>query len=321
MELRLVQDLQYLSFPRLRNKAFRIDRGVVITTDKARVAEMLDRYFMPDLGRMLRYELLAQEAHVLFEGRFSQAAKMTHDQAKYLARLQLIRTQHVLQSLWLLRDNSGNAGPVFIAAHHDDGTNNWSHESFSSWYFTADCRLETLSFTHCDLQRALRLFVAVDRLTPRVPYETFQSRASGVVFPSRMARALFASQKARCANDVVVRITDYCIGFETLLSTDTAGVSHRVAERAANFIGGDAAEKRSIFNDVKRLYDVRSRYVHGGHVKPGEEAECFKQSVRADELLRRCLRKILRDRKLLVLFSADNQKQLQEYFLTSLFRN
>lgn len=321
MELRLLQDLQYLRFPDLPRGLFPLARGLTLTTDKASIAGVIDRHFMPALGGMLRNDVLAQDAHLVFHSRFPDIAKMTEGQAKYQSRLHLINTQLFLQALWLLKDNSGNAGPVFIAAHHDDSTRNWSHDSYSSWYFTSNCRLETTSFTHCDVRRALRLFVTIDRITPRVPYERFQSRASGVVAPSRIARALYTSQMARAISDVVVKIAHNCISLEALFSTDTAGVGHRVAERVANFIGSSAAARRSVFDEVKSLYDVRSRFVHGGHIKPNEEAELLSQSVGCDKLLRRCFRKMLGARNLLALFASDNQKQLRAYFLETLFRD
>jgi Apea-like HEPN len=54
---------------------------------------------------------------------------------------------------------------------------------------------------------------------------------------------------------------------EALFLREEEGLSFRLALRAANLLGADAAERRAIYKQVKELYDVRSKVVHGDVLK------------------------------------------------------
>jgi hypothetical protein len=62
-------------------------------------------------------------------------------------------------------------------------------------------------------------------------------------------------------------LIDLCIAMESLFLQDEDGLSFRLALRAANLLGVDAAERAAIFKKVKDYYDVRSKVVHGDVLK------------------------------------------------------
>jgi len=50
---------------------------------------------------------------------------------------------------------------------------------------------------------------------------------------------------------------------EALLSTSNEGITHQIAERGAILLSKDANERYDIYKQVKNLYNIRSRLVHG----------------------------------------------------------
>ena len=54
-----------------------------------------------------------------------------------------------------------------------------------------------------------------------------------------------------------------CIALESLLSMENAELSYRISNRAALLIGDTNNGRKSVFNKVKKIYDLRSKIVHG----------------------------------------------------------
>ncbi len=71
-----------------------------------------------------------------------------------------------------------------------------------------------------------------------------------------------------CAEDGAAdEIMDLFICLESILTQKSEGLSHQLAQRAANILGTGAAERLTIYNDMKNFYNIRSRIVHGDRLK------------------------------------------------------
>ena len=55
---------------------------------------------------------------------------------------------------------------------------------------------------------------------------------------------------------------------EALLKEQGEGLSFRIAQRAANLIGFDQSSRTSLYRELKELYSLRSKVVHGSHLSP-----------------------------------------------------
>ncbi|MBX3245560.1 MAG: hypothetical protein KF901_00060 [Myxococcales bacterium] len=66
------------------------------------------------------------------------------------------------------------------------------------------------------------------------------------------------------AYDVADRFLDYLTAIEVALSSDRQGVVASLATRVAGVVGGDARLRLETSQELKRLYGVRSSYVHDG---------------------------------------------------------
>lgn len=68
-----------------------------------------------------------------------------------------------------------------------------------------------------------------------------------------------------------------CIGLEALLGegTDSGFITQTLADRCAYLIGTEIKGRKNIRENFKKLYDIRSKLVHGGATELGEDEQNF----------------------------------------------
>lgn len=93
-------------------------------------------------------------------------------------------------------------------------------------------------------------------------------------------------EHARCSIDMPMRISMACSALESVLSTSSSELTHRVSERAAFLLSNAPEERRRIYDDVKMMYGIRSKFVHGDTLGKKEQISIENHSKRADEILR-----------------------------------
>lgn len=114
---------------------------------------------------------------------------------------------------------------------------------------------------------------------------------------------------ARGINALTIKVLMYITAMEALVSTSTAELSHQVAERVAILIGANVVERQTIYHDIKKGYNVRSKAAHGEPLK-GTEQEVSDLLVILDDYLRRLM-------KLESPYNFDDNK-LNEFFIKKL---
>jgi hypothetical protein len=133
---------------------------------------------------------------------------------------------------------------------------------------------------------------------------------------TRTGRALEFIGAARESSNLAVKIANYCSALETLFTTDAAELAHKLAERAALFLGDRGHDRRTVFANVKRAYNVRSKTVHGDTLSPKQIEELPVLSVQCDGLLRATLNSILDDEVLRrQIFDVNASDPLEDFFL------
>jgi hypothetical protein len=76
---------------------------------------------------------------------------------------------------------------------------------------------------------------------------------------------------------------------ECLLGTDSVELTHKLSERIAWLLSDNAENRVRIFRQVKALYTIRSRVIHGSVVTKAQLQELSRHSEIADEFLRQLL--------------------------------
>ena len=112
------------------------------------------------------------------------------------------------------------------------------------------------------------------------------------------------------------RFVMFTVVLESLFTTDSQEISHKIAERVAWFLEVEVESRRSLYDRMREIYKIRSKIVHGTEIKGvvGEVSE----SLMADLELytQRALKKILADQSLVDTFSSKSDER--ESFLGSL---
>ena len=131
---------------------------------------------------------------------------------------------------------------------------------------------------------------------------------------SRTARFISFIRIARSTADIGLKVGLYCSCLETLFSTDSSEVSHKVAERTACFLEPRGPERLETYTKLKSAYSVRSRVLHGAKLSAKTIDEVAEHARKLDFILRRTVGKLLDEDGMLRRFDSP-EKELEQFLL------
>lgn len=109
-----------------------------------------------------------------------------------------------------------------------------------------------------------------------------------------------------------------------MLSTDKAGLTHRLSETIANFLEKDLNTKKRNLSKNKKNYSVRSCVTHGTGLEKKlmtNDSEKLKEiGNNCDDIMRRCSIKIIKDVKLTDRYIRNDKIEIQNYFMDLNFK-
>lgn len=114
-----------------------------------------------------------------------------------------------------------------------------------------------------------------------------------------IARAIDFLIQARSTDNIILKLSNHIMIYECLFSISSSEVSHKVSENIALFMGNNTQERKDVFSLIKKVYNIRSSYVHGAEVKEPNNRKIIKietlinLSFEIDNLSRNILKKIL----------------------------
>lgn len=317
MSFHTIQALHYVSFLDLAGPITMVEQiGLHLATDQSYTRKFIQDRFGSVLSGFQIEELLRHRAHLIFQAAWVPT-HLVQATAEWSIRTQIQQSMLFLQSLWLVKDNSVNASEVYFTTRKVSGGDIWTLATPPLWFFTADCQLRETSFSKGELDEAIAFYRASSEDSPQAPYDAYRPAASAAAVKSRIGRGLLAIRYARAAEDIGLKCAFYCVSFEALLSTDRDAIAHRIAERTAILIGS-SADKLTIYRDIKKLYDGRSKVLHGCHLSQANLKSLFERVARCDDYLRRTLRRLLLEPELKAMFDRDSKVELDDYFLQKL---
>lgn len=138
----------------------------------------------------------------------------------------------------------------------------------------------TSSYSHTRyMEMASHMAIAVAGLTPRaarsrelglLARQLDRYYRSGVWWSDRLALALGSFWHGLCTPFQEQSFLSLSTALESLVSTTRSEITHILAERCALIVGLTSGRRAEVFADVKRLYNVRSKLVHGAaHARRG----------------------------------------------------
>lgn len=270
----------------------------------------------PFIGRLERDALLDDSTCFIY-GRYD-APKGTEIDLESVAHHCLRQTQIICNVLWLVKDNAVETELGF--AWMTDGPRIWvSSKLLFLGLTTASGEAPVTSFTREELRAARELASRLHHENkPVLALDPLRDEMSPMVFPkkdvTRFDMAFFTLQQVRATNYVPSKIVGYCTCFETLLSTDSTEMTHKIAERIAWLLGSNVAERLELYESARSAYSVRSKTVHGAlpGSKDGPES-LVRLSQWCDETLRRIIMRILLNKEMWSIINGP-EKQLAEWF-------
>ena len=308
MKSTFIARLEHIKITEPLRKGVSMGQGIYIANDSMRVKKLLSPSFVTSAGEIEADYLRKSDAYLY------APVVTTPDKGDGLQTLiEYLGMGHlVFTSLWLIKDNSINLDTGFLTT---EGTfprvvsNDWKARfSNSSGSF------EAAIFNRAQLEEAADLL----SLWLSSAEENNQDRDFLFKNAARLHRVVFFLQAARAQDRLPLRIAHYCTCFETLFTTDSIEVSHKVAERMARFLGTTPEERQRIYDQVKDAYGIRSSVVHG-ELLSKRFANVEPNSVECDRLLRSTIRRILLDPSLLEMFLSEKGK-LNAFFKELIFQ-
>jgi hypothetical protein len=94
------------------------------------------------------------------------------------------------------------------------------------------------------------------------------------------------------------KLIDYMVAFEALFMKETQELRHRLSVRIAKFLKGKYDERKELSSKFKKIYDIRSKIVHGNTINPKNleklEVESLNELIsEVEEQLRVSIKKII----------------------------
>lgn len=214
------------------------------------------------------------------------------------------------RALWLVRDNAVFTEMGYVIHYPQPHPNcvTGSRNFFSHIFTRHDGTMEPTTFSGPEIRMAVRLFreFGFDR------FRRDSARDSG-----RIWRAFYFIESARANNDLAVRVANYMTAFESLFTTSRNKITEKLATRVACFLESKP-NRAALAALIKKAYGIRCEAVHGDPVFSQQsllkgditdKVERLKEaSALCDDLLRKCILKILTRPDLAWLFMAREGK-------------
>ncbi|WP_317951367.1 HEPN domain-containing protein, partial [Rossellomorea marisflavi] len=209
-----------------------------------------------------------------------------------LAFYYLREAQYFLRDLWGIKDNSTYVRDGFLVFYHQEIEDGLTYKaSVSAIYTNARALRGYTTFSREEISAAAKIynesksekFDGSDKY--KIPqFNHFYKKKS----PGRMTSAEYFTLSARSNPAIPMKIVLYCTALESLFSTDTSEVGHKVGERVAMLLGTSSEHKNSLYKFFKNAYSQRSAIVHGSTVRKSE-SELADISQELDGILRELL--------------------------------
>lgn len=220
----------------------------------------------------------------------------------------------LLKNLWLLKDNSVTCDTAFLI-HEAEGNYEASSLRLLYQFNTSRGKLENIKLNKEEIIEFAKYHDTVEGY-----FHTKKSGSLNFMLNknfSRISRGLLFVKQAREARNLAYKISNYCSALETVFSTDSAELSHKLSERIAYFLKDDF-NKLNTFKLIKKAYNIRSKLTHGDTLDVKQIAVLDDISFEIDIIIRFCFNKILKDETLLQTFDSSNNV-IDSYFESLLF--
>lgn len=282
--------------------------GVNITNDPAVRAHWLTPQFALAAGA-IEATHLDTESHLVFGEFDTEDLRDGPPEVRLLVILAWI--DMLLKNAWLIKDHAMECDAAFLRVELDAGVS-WTRNFLAIRPSFSD------GYTDKDVEMSIADLKEWGRTNDRVEGYLSEAGSSSMRFMmekgyARSGRAMQFVVAARRAQDIAFKITNYCSALETLFTTESTELAHKLAERVAFFLGERGHNRRTVFATVKSAYGIRSKLVHGDTLKSNQIDGLPALSSMCDVYLRTILGEIFASDTLKAMFDSHNEA-IEKYF-------
>ncbi|MGE6515261.1 hypothetical protein [Lysinibacillus sphaericus] len=208
------------------------------------------------------------------------------------------KNKYFSNALWFIKDNS--VIPYFTTISSNEKIAPQITKS-STYYTLSNGKIEDVIFTIEEIEAA---FFWMEVLKTN----SIQIKGERKVNPDKIDnfalapysettsfnRAFQYLDAVRQETFLPAKIASYISILEILCAVNGEN-TYKVSERVAALLGENSDEKINLFNNVKKAYDFRSKYVHGAHINYAETSKISDISVGLDDIVRRVLKTMIQN--------------------------
>ncbi|MEQ1917852.1 MAG: hypothetical protein ABL955_01525 [Elusimicrobiota bacterium] len=291
-----------------------ISDNMFLSDDKSIARRIMSDLTVDTIGRMEADFLL--ESPLFIHGKWMVEKPVEDIDPLPMLNIKMRKIYSFYDGLWTLRDNCVNSETVFLIEREGGRDERVSVNGMAYRYDCADSKIVDVSFTRSEIQDTRDKYSArisaleESRITPEL--EVKMAGQSGRI--GRAFKFLFAT---RTSSSTLLKVAYQCSFLEAMFCTDSGEISHKIAERAAVFLGSDMEERARVYRFLKKAYSVRSRVIHGGAIS-GDVEGLVGTCVELDGILRRIMNRVLSNTEEWDLFMKTERDAFDEHFLKRL---
>lgn len=312
-----ITKLYHIEINKVMNRGIPTIGNLRLSISKERLNKMLDGPFEEMVG-MLEYEALFEGCYLYHEGTLPNDfdADNVEKRQAFLAEF-LAETQIFCNTLWLIKDNGVHVENGYLYIKYPNGLFHSVSSNMRSAMFSCACSDNKLTtFTTEEINKVIQFHNSIFDNTFTIGKGHQEVTHLVNTVSDRLERFIYFLQATRRETHLPSKIAMYCTLLETLLSTETTEITHKISERAARLLGNTFEERNEIFSFIKKAYSIRSSTVHGDKIsKKLRNIEIQKEiSIQFDEYMRRLFLLIVQSEEMCSIFKEDNNEKINNWF-------
>ncbi|WP_052672218.1 HEPN domain-containing protein [Aliterella atlantica] len=307
----LITSFRHLKITEQIDEYIEIITGINITNNKSIFKKLLTPKLAQAIG-FLEFDYLLNAPNIVFGEYDNDTLKDMEDHPEVLLLAIIWWIEALFRNAWLIKDHAMECDAAFLQVNYNE-----SHSQLFSNYLAARPAFSDGTYSE-------EILMSIDELkawgikNDQIESYLHTKQSSSISFMmekgfSRTGRALKFIAAARNSPNLAFRITHYCSALETLFTTDSAELAHKLSERVAFFLGAQGHSKEKVFSNIKKAYTVRSKLTHGDTLSAKQIEELPLISRTCDQHLREIINTLFSQEQLLRVFDSHNEG-VETYF-------
>lgn len=314
MQVNIISTLRWLNVD-AEPGIYEMMPGVSIVNDRKVIRDLLDSPFKYFAGH-IEYDHLLNADHLVVCMPEHVVAWEGYDHSEPLLYTWLIWLSMIIEDSWLVQDNAIGCELAHCNLKND-GQDYWTSNGLYSTLSKANGEaLVSTTFTASQIEQWRDVSLELRSHLHDKGFTIFQSPVSKK--STRFDRFLSFITSARKTRYPSLKIAQICSALESLFSTSTGELTHRLSERVAHFLGGSAEEMEVTYQFMKKAYAIRSQVTHGSHIKQSDTDVSPSISEGLQDICKEIVFKVLRDQTKQEVVYGSNEL-IEDYFRKQLF--